>query len=116
MAMKTAAQKTAEMAMWTRIAEALPEDAEVQDLCASMLAKYAPTSAELFALALLDALKAVAERDKWYSSKEIAELCGVGATDSRRVTPALRRLVGDGKVRKQDADKSTKVCMYQVVA
>ena len=48
--------------------------------------------------------------------KEIAELCGVGATDSRRVTPALRRLVGDGKVRKQDADKSTKVCMYQVVA
>ena len=116
MAMKTAAQKTAEMAMWTRIAEALPEDAEVQALCETMLAKYAPTSAEIFALALLDALQAVADRVKWYTSKEIAELCGVGTSDSRRVTPALRRLVGDGKIRKAEATKTSKVCQYQVIA
>lgn len=115
MAMKTSAQKAAEKAMWERIAAALPNDVEVQDLCASMLLKYVPTEAEVFAYNLYDSMRGVANAGDYKTAKEWSLECGVAASDSRRVSAALRRLAGDGKIRKQEADQESKVCKYCLV-
>lgn len=106
MAMKTSAQKAAEKDMWERISLAMSGDAEVQELCAKMLEKYAPTEAELFALDLYESFGACENGGVYHTCKEWAELVGVGKSDSRRVVSAITRLVKDGKMLKAVAEGS----------
>lgn len=112
MAMKTSAQKAAEKDMWKRIAAALPDDQEVQAMCAAMLDKYKPTDAEVFASDLHSTMLSVSQKGMYRTSKEWAELCGVGVSDTSRVSAALRRLVVDGKMQKLDPSGESKVCKY----
>lgn len=112
MAMKTAEQKAAEKAMWERIAAAFTEDAEVTALCETMLAKYAPTEAELFAYDLLERFEYMAGKGVYHSSKDWAEL--VGCDEPRKLTAAITRLVRDGKMLKIAANKDSRVCTYCV--
>ena len=106
MAMKTSAQKAAEKDMWERIFLAMSGDAEVQELCAKMLEKYAPTEAELFALDLYKSFAACEKAGVYHTCKEWAEIAGVGKSDSRRVVSAVTRLVKDGKMLKAVAEGS----------
>ena len=108
---KTTAQKTAEKAMWMRNSDAFQGDAEVQALCETMLAKYAPTEAETFAYDLLDRFTQLEGRAVYHTSKEWSEL--VGSDQPRKVVAAITRLVKDGKMAKCSPEGS-KVGMYCV--